>query len=293
MLVRTVALLLLVLLPTLCCAEIVSKKSDRSSPYKYEYYFDDAISSSCDSVVMINVGTAMSTDAYSKLANAIVTADYQQDESTSGTIAIIVDSNPNRIVKDDGKKYAEVVNAIAGSLSSIIPKCTTPPLYFIGGHSGGGKGAINALNLKIIKFPVAGLVGLDPFEITASEQIQQNMRIDIPSLQWGFNETSCLVTKEKAAEAAYNISNKNHRIFYRVNTRKPLTIVTGPHCSFANQGCFGACQGTIGLPWIRTQVGITFNHFVMAIKSNNFEKNQFKINETDAVLLVNDDEVPK
>jgi hypothetical protein len=291
MLHQTIALFALVLLPALCCADIVSKKSDRSSPYKYEYYYDGDTTSSCETVIMINVGTFMSTDAYSKLANAIVIAGSQQNASSSGTIAIIVDSNPNRIMKDDGKKYADVVNAIAGSISTIIPKCTAPPLYFIGGHSGGGKGAINALNLNVLNFSVAGFVGLDPFEV--SKEDRSNLRIDVPSLQWGFNETSCLVVKENAAEAAYNISNTNRRIFYRVNTKKPKTIITGPHCSFANHGCFGACQSAKGLPWIRTQVGITFNHFVMAIKSNNFDRDQFSINETGAVLLVNMDEVPQ
>lgn len=291
MLHRTIAFFVLVLLPALCCADIVSKKSDRSSPYKYEYYYDGDTTSSCESVIMINVGTFMSTDAYSKLANAIVIEGSQQNASTSGTIAIIVDSNPNRIMKDDGQKYADVVNAIAGSISTIIPKCTSPPLYFIGGHSGGGKGAINALNMNVLNFAVAGFVGLDPFEVSAQDR--STLRIDVPSLQWGFNETSCLVVKENAAEAAYNISNTNRRIFYRVNTKKPMTIITGPHCSFANHGCFGACQRAKGLPWIRTQVGITFNHFVMAIKSNNFDRDQFSINETGVVLLVNNDEVPQ
>ena len=291
MLRQTIALFALVLLPTSCCSEVVSKKSDRSSPYKYEYYYDDATSSPCDAVVMINVGTFMSTDAYSDLANAIVIAGSQPNTSSSGTVAIVVDSNPKRIMKDDGTKYADAVNAIVGSIRSIIPNCSALPLYFIGGHSGGGKGAINALNLNILNFSVAGFVGLDPFEVSEPDQL--NLRIPVPSLQWGFNETSCLVAKENAAEAAYNISNTNHRIFYRVNTKKPNTIITGPHCSFANHGCFGACQSAKGLPWIRTQVGISLNHFIMAIKSNNFDRNQFIINETDAVLLVNDDTVPQ
>jgi hypothetical protein len=240
---------------------------------------------------MINVGTFMSPGAYSKLAHAIVVAGSHQNKSSSGTIAIIVDSNPYRIMKDDGKKYADVVNAIADSISNILAKCVAPPLYFIGGHSGGGKGAMNALDMKLLKFPVAGFVGLDPYEV--SEQDRINLRIDVPSLQWGFSETSCLVVKEKAAEAAYNISNTTQRVFYRVDTMKPKTIVTGPHCSFANHGCFGACQSAKGLPWIRTQVGISLNHFVTAIKSNNFDRNQFIINEADAVLFVNDDMVPQ
>ena len=297
---QTIALLfvLSLLLSTLCCcAEIVSKKSDRSSQYQYDYYYDDAPSASCDSVVMINVGTFMSTGAYSKLATSIVIAGSQQNISASGTIAIIVDSNPNCLtcmVKDDGPKFANVVNAIVGSIRTIIPKCattTTPPLYFVGGHSGGGKGAINAINMNILKFPVAGFVGLDPYEVSKDEQLK--LSIKMPSLHWGFNETSCAVDKEKAAAAAYYISNPLHRIFYRVKTPKPKFIITGPHCSFANQGCVRACQGAKEVPWIRTQVGITFHHFVTAIKSNNFDRNRFIINETDAILLVNDQEVPK
>ncbi len=282
MFVPKIAFLALVFLSISTCAEIVSTKSVRSSPYEYAPYYDDA--TLCDSVVMINVGTNMRLGDYSKLANAIV---------TSGTIAIIVDSNPGRLQKDDGTKYADAVNAIAGSISSSIPNCITkPPLYFIGGHSGGGKGAINAMNLNILTFPVAGFVGLDPFGLP--EQDRLKLRIDIPSVHWGFSETSCLVTKENAGAAAYSISNPNQRIFYRVNTRKPLTIITGPHCSFTNVGCKPVCRsGWSGreLPWIRTQVGISIHHFIVAVKSNNFDRNQFVLNETGAILFVNQ-EVP-
>lgn len=295
MLDLAIALFALILLSTTCCAEIVSKKSDRSSQYVYDYYYDDATFAPCDSVVMINVGTSMRTVDYSKLATSIVLAGTQQNISVSGTIAIIVDSNPNCLLscikKDDGQKYANVVNAIAGSISTIIPKCTKPPLYFVGGHSGGGKGAINAINMKILKFPAAGFVGLDPFAVSKEEQLK--LRIDIPSLLWGFNETTCAVTKEKAAMAVYDISNRHQRIFYRVSTPKFFLPIFGPHCSFLDdQRCLPVCYKAKDLPWIRTQVGISFNYFVTAIKLNNFDRTQFIINETDAILFVNDQLVP-
>jgi hypothetical protein len=285
-----VALYTIVTLSTLAKAKIISKESGCSIylTYRYAYYYDDDDTppSQCDSAVMINVGTFMSIKAYSKLARSIV--DAAASSANTSTIVFIVDSNYRKVVKDSGAGYAKVTNAIAANIAQILPQCTSPPLYFIGGHSAGGKGAINAMHENRLNFSVAGFVGLDPYKISNDDR--SIFHINVPSLHWGFSKTSCLVTRDDAAMASYNISNPNYRIFYQVQTNhNPYNIIAGPHCSFTNNGCIRACLAAQDLPWIRTQVGVTFNRFVLAVKSNNFERSQFLINETEVVLIVNED----
>jgi hypothetical protein len=272
----------LVVLSTFVTASIVSIKSGRNSKYEYNYYYDDVTSPSfaCDTVVLINVGTAMSVDNYKLLSESIVNG--------SSTIAIIIDSNPRNLPKDDGLKYATITNAIVQNISNIIPTCkhTNRPLYFIGGHSGGGKGAMNAIQENRLTFPVAGMIGLDPFQISKTDL--SVLHIDLPSLYWGFSTTSCLVSINEAAKAAYFISNPTRRIFYQVQTKG-----NDLHCSFADSGCsfFSMCSGGKAFAWIHAQVGITFHRFVLAVKFNSFVKNQFVIDRLDVDLYVNNDTV--
>jgi hypothetical protein len=286
---RSLAMFVLVVVPSLVIATIVSNKSGRDSIYKYEYYYDNTTSSllACDSVVIVNVGTGMSVDDYTSLSKSIVMGAMQSTTHSSGTIAIIIDSNPGDLKKDDGSKYANTANAIVNDIGEIIPPCakTNSPLYFIGGHSGGGKGAINAIQMNLLKFPVAGLLGLDPFEISENDSVL------IPSMYWGFSTQSCRVVINKAAKAAYNNSNPKYRIFYQVQNKFAFPL-TGPHCSFTDNGCLWMCSGKLyGYEWVRTQVGITFQRFVSAVKSNNFAKSQFMINETNVVLFANEENV--
>jgi hypothetical protein len=275
-------------------AAVVSKKTELSCKYIYEWYYDDS-TNTCSSVVAINVGTGMSVSDYTELANLIVSANTVN----TSTVAIVVDNNPGcpfnvGLQKDDGAKFARAVNAAVHDLKNNVAICTNP-LYFIGGHSGGGKGAMNAIGKGTLDFPIAGYVGLDPYQITQKDPIP----IEMPSLFWGFNKTTCAVNTNQAAKAGYNNGNSNHRLFYQVQTNHQGTgsrwldeKLLGPHCSFTNNGCFWMCNGT-NFPWIRNQVAVTYHRFANAVLSRNFDKSQFVINQQEVILYANKDVVPE
>jgi hypothetical protein len=268
-------------LSTPITGSIVSKKTDQFCQYVYEYYYD-ATATKCYAVVMINVGTGMSVGNYKSLATSIVAAS----SNNASTVAIIVNSNPYGLRKDDGTKFAKAANAIVGNIRNILPvsEKSTKPLYFIGGHSGGGKGAMNAIQQNALNFSVAGFVGLDPYQISK----EYSLYIEMPALLWGFNKTTCLVNTNEAAKAAYNISNPDHRFFYQVQTSHKLDLL-GPHCSFTNNGCFGMCNGGKDFVWIRTQVADTFHHFAKAVGANSFDRSQFIIDQKEVILYANED----
>jgi hypothetical protein len=274
-------------------AAIVSKKTVLSCQYSYEWYYDDS-AATCSSVVAINVGTSMSVNDYTKLAKLIVSANTV---STS-TVVIIVDNNLGCIInvgvkKDDGAKFARVVNAAVQNLKNSVSICTNP-LYFVGGHSGGGKGAMNAIQMGKLNFSIAGYVGLDPYQITKEDPIS----IEMPSLFWGFNKTTCAVNINQAAKAGYINSNSSHRFFYQVQTNHGIGMpwfderLLGPHCSFTNDGCKSLCNGT-NLPWIQSQVAVTFHRFAHAVLSQNFDKSQFVIDQREVILYANKDVIPE
>lgn len=268
-------------------ASIVSKKSELYCKYIYELYYDDQ-ATACSAVVAINVGTGMTVGAYEELARLIVAANT----ANTSTVTIIVDSNAGCLFniglqKDDGAKFARVVNAAVYNLKNDVAICTNP-LYFIGGHSGGGKGAINAFQQDNLDFSVAGYVGLDPYQITQTDPIQ----IDMPSLFWGFNKTTCAVNVSQAAQAGYNKSNSTHRIFYQVQTNHDCELMGGPHCSFTANGCFWMCSGS-NFPWIKSQVAATFHRLANAVISQSFDKSQFAIDQSEVILYANQDMVPE
>lgn len=274
-------------------AAILSKKTALSCQYCYEWYYDDS-AATCNSVVAINVGTGMSVDDYTELAKLIVSANT----ANTSTVVIVVDNNlgcPFNIglTKDDGAKFARVVNAAVHNLQKSVAICTDP-LYFVGGHSGGGKGAMNAIQMGKLNFSIAGYVGLDPYQITQKDPIP----IEMPSLFWGFNKTTCAVNINQAAKAGYYNSNSQHRFFYQVQTNHGTGVnwfdetFLGPHCSFTNNGCIRLCNGT-NLPWIRSQVAITFHRFANAVLLQKFDKSQFVIDQQEVILYANKDLVPE
>ena len=251
-------------------------------------YYDSSASHCCNAVVMLNVGTAMAVSAYSDIATSIV-------QQSPGVVAIIMDTNPGSfwrptMKKQDGTKYVDVSNAIANNISSLVPNscCTQQPRdgYFIGGHSGGGEGAVHALASNDLEYSVAGFIGLDPFKIIKDEG-RKKMNITVPSLTWGFSKTSCFVTREEAGLAAYNISPKSSRVFYNVETNNDL------HCSFTDSGCKGLCSGQPEDNWIRKKaVGESVQKFTSAVTSSQtFSRHLFEIEQAEVDLYVNTDTV--
>lgn len=264
-------------------SEVVNLKNPKG---KLQAYYDDSsLSSCCDAVVLLNVGTAMTVGAYSDLATSIV-------QQSSGTVTIIMDTNPGWIQKQNGDLFVQVANAIASNLTDLVPSscCEHEPRngYFIGGHSGGGEGAVRALMSSDLSFLVAGFIGLAPYKI--EDKGESRMSIEISSLLWGFSQTTCAVNREQAALAAYNVSPTTSRVFYDVQTNNRNPMFGGPHCSFTDNGCVGLCSGGSAFSWIHEAVGDSINRFTLAVVAREqFQKEHFEIRPSDIKLYVNGD----
>mmetsp|Transcript_12198 Transcript_12198/g.25952 ORF Transcript_12198/g.25952 Transcript_12198/m.25952 type:complete len:302 (-) Transcript_12198:72-977(-) len=256
------------------------RKTIRGVRGQYIHYH--AEDSTCDSVVMLNVGTAMGVGAYSNLAADIV----QQD---SNTVVIIIDNSPGIIVKTSEKNFAGIANAIADDLPNIVSVCKALPTnkIIVGGHSAGGMATVVAIQKKLLNFDVAGYIGLAPYQIK-----EKSMSIDVPSLLWGFSKTSCAVTYTQAALAAYQISDPDKgRVFYQVQTNNWNTLTGGPHCTFTNSGCAGLCSGGEKFSWVNNEVGHSIGVFVKATAGRGIRKYDFEIEGRGINLFVNSDEV--
>ena len=269
------------------CLSFATESGVISSPSKYirgvkgryRYYHDE--NSVCESVVMLNVGTAMSNGDYRDLALDTIRA-------SPDTVFIVVDNNPRVINKQSPRAFAGIANAIADDLTNLIPQCkeATPKKGFlIGGHSAGGQATIDVMIQEgLLHFNVVGYVGLAPFNVN-----KKKMTIGVPSLIWDFSRTSCGVTFTQAGLAAYQISSPEiGRLFYRVQTSNWNPIL-GPHCSFTNSGCASMCAGERELnSWIGIRVGKSIAIFIEEIKSGNeFSERSFGIDQPGVELYVN------
>jgi hypothetical protein len=233
----------------------------------FDYYYDDE--AVCETVLFLAVGTAMSTTDYSHLSLDVV-------EHHPSMVVVIVDPAPGNMKKQDPKRFAETVNRI---VSSSALDCDNPA-YLVGGHSGGGEGAMRALPL--LAFEAIGFVGLDPF------QIPDNLTIDIPALFWGFLSTSCGVPASGAARRGYQQSNASHRVFYQVQTNN-WNALGGPHCVFTDHGCADMCNPP-DQQWVKEAVATTIHVFVQRLET--FSRNAFQdACPPDTKLFFNEDSV--
>ena len=213
--------------------------------------------SECDVVFLIGVGTAMSVTDYERVSSEIVT--------DSSHVVVFVDQSPNFFVKTNGKKFAKVVNDVVENLGTIVPVCEgREPTFIIGGHSAGGMAAMNSI--PTLTFSPSGYLGMDPFKINSKKD-----SINIPTMVWGFAETTCSVKINQAGKALYEISQEDERVFYRVDNKDVK------HCSFTDKGCPIVCGQGPTAPAVRKSVGEATKKFVKAIADSNFDRSQFEI----------------
>ena len=251
----------------------VIKKQEGLLQYHRSDVTPGASSTCCDSVVIINVGTEMSVTDYQDLGKKIVNND---------TVSIIIDDNPKKIKKQDGKKFAALVNAIAHDLVDIVGDCCMKQPkngYLLGGHSGGGEAAVLALQHESLDLAVTGFLGLAPFTVTPA-----TMEINVPSLIWDFSKETCSVSPEFAGIAAYSICQSKERVFYQVQTDNTDTKVHGPHCSFTDKGCGSPLQLCTGgkdmQAWIHDMVPYSIHKFVNAVVTGSkFTEDRFHIDD--------------
>lgn len=230
---------------------------------QFKYFYDGMIPkpNSCDHVLFLGVGTAMTINDYDGLAKKLV-------EAYPLTV-IVTDHVPGFFVKSFAGKFSQFYNEMVPNIQSLVPSCADKenPMIFVSGHSVSGQAIINALDTLDPK-PV-GFVGLDPYKINANR-----MRITIPALEWGFRKTSCLVRISRAAKLAYKVSEMKKRIFYRVDNVSQRIA----HCVFTDNGCMSFVCGRRGNDeWVRDGVTFSIRAFIEAVHQSNFEKKRFEL----------------
>ncbi|CAB9501398.1 expressed unknown protein [Seminavis robusta] len=249
------------------------------------HYFknNDGNHKTCDSVLLIGVGTAMRANDYDLLAIEIAKA------RTNAVVAII-DHAPMDPIKTSGERYANLVHAITARLHHLIPECRSQkPHFFLGGHSASGQASIRAMQKGLSSvFSPAGWIGLSPFRIS-TDMVLSN----VPTLLWGFSTTTCDVDIEQAADLAYQLSNATTgRVLYQLQnpTGEPR------HCVFCNDGCpmCPACQKE---KWIRSAVAESVDKFLTAVlETKSFTRESMKllpqgIGEDQLKMFVGDDTI--
>jgi len=267
---------------------------------EYKYYYDST--RSCGTVYFLGVGTAMTISDYDTVATMIV--------SGFDIVTIVIDHNPDDLVKTSDTKYAWFYNTIVKSLQDIVPACkqteevcseTNGPRYIVGGHSASGQAAINAIT-EMNPSP-DGFIGLDPFKVDRKMSIPNS----IPTLMWGFEYTTCFVTIFHAAKEAYHISDETHRIFYRIDnpTIENTNKHSFEHCVFTDNGCMAV--GSVAVcprgnedneyvyDAVYNAVAFSIHTFVDAMGSGVFIKSEFElppqIYSGHYDLFVNEDDV--
>jgi hypothetical protein len=246
----------------------------------------DASFASCSTVLMIGVATAMTIFDYNKLSEATATGQK--------IVVIISDHNEQSLIKTSPAKYASLVNAIHQHLTDLVPICAEEKDeigILIGGHSGSGEAAVIALQEHLFDFAPLGFVGLDPYELSR-KTVDISKPLLLPAMYWGFSETTCLVTKEKAARAGYELTEINSRVLYVIHNGNGCGIT---HCVFTDRGCKSVCPTKDNLSWIIDLVAKSLVLFVDAIRrSEGFRKENFVlpgIPGHEVLLFVNHDTV--
>mmetsp|Transcript_4906 Transcript_4906/g.7231 ORF Transcript_4906/g.7231 Transcript_4906/m.7231 type:complete len:281 (+) Transcript_4906:99-941(+) len=224
---------------------------------QYQYYYDSSIET-FGFVFIIAVGTGMSVTDYTTISTDVAT--------TNPVVFVMLDPAPGNPVKLDGAKFANNANELVLNLSKYLPNVNlaSNTTIVIGGHSAGGEGAIISFD-GLLTFQPVGFLGLDPFSVNT-----KTMKIPCPAVLWGFSDTTCLVTVNQAAKAAYKISPPSARVFFQIknpqNVLKPSSNIT--HCIFTDDGCASpVCPAQTAGYWVRQAVADSVVPFVESLVS--------------------------
>jgi hypothetical protein len=243
--------------------------------------------SACSTILILGVGTAMSVSEYDKLSKQVA--------SGTSIVVVISDHNEHDIRKTSPEKYARLANAINTQLKTLVPICSeTATQIMIGGHSSSGEASMKAIQHDLLDFHPHGFVGLDPFEISEKTFGANDFILNIPAINWGFTKSTCLVTREKAAEGAYNLTSKEARVLYAITNDGGDCKIT--HCVFSDHGCGVTpfvCSTSEEYEWVFRYVAASIHLFVDAVSEQiPFTNHYFKLQSDHEVAhYVNDDEV--
>jgi hypothetical protein len=224
----------------------------------------------------------------------MTTGDYDEiaKDMTKGqnVTAIISDPVPGLPVKLSAMLFARQVNAIVHNIANLIPSACgnvkhAPRMVIIGGHSASGSAAFRAVLANLFTgFEPAGFLGLDPWPVRCNNDDDDKYgTMQLPSMYWGFSQTTCWVNVANAAKAAYSRTNHEHRVLVQIQNDNPNNNSTAimKHCSFTDTGCpacgidhdYNTQEEVMG---IREGVGSTLRVFLQAVVTDNFDRSLFE-----------------
>jgi hypothetical protein len=267
--------------------DVIESNGDRVGQIKY-HYENTAQLRHCSFALVVGVGTSMGVDDYDNIARLIT-------EGTS-IVVITVNHEVGDIIKTSALKYARLVNELWHQLEDLIPVCDSSTARIIlGGHSASGQAALEAIQKGLFEFHPAAFVGFDPYRITATTMENKLLPASLPTLYWGFSDTTCFVQVNQAALGAYRLSSSHGgRVLYTIDNRNNRIT----HCVFTDKGCgmrvFTVCGTNKGFDWVYDSVAESIHRFVDALDARkDFSRDLFEL--PDAVgtirVYVNDDDV--
>jgi hypothetical protein len=234
---------------------------------------------SCEAI-LLGVGTAMSRGDYDKLSAKL---------NGYGYVVVIMDHAPGNMVKTDATKFRNLALDVQANLVGWLAGsgCSSISHWLMGGHSAGGQAAQSAVsadpNLADAVFSI------DPYNCSNTGNVV------VPAMYWGFDVTTCFVTKEDAARAAY-YGSLGQRAFYRAKKVYGFNPCGySPkyfHCSFADNHC-PACTNCMYTPdSFFTDVARSVNKFINAAFYGTWSKSNLVISSTTPLDLFVDGERP-
>jgi hypothetical protein len=227
---------LLVLIAAFTRQALAGSVKKSFSNNEFVVHFPDSSQESCD-VIMHAVGTFTSADKYANFSQALVRRGY---------VVVIVDPQKGNPTKLDSEKSKEAFEFAKSYLPSWFSTCGRFNKWILGGHSAGGgtAHAVIAANPSLAD----AVFSMDPFDLSSNGG---NAVISKPALYWGFDFTSCFVTKEKSALMAFDNTDNERRVFVRVQKETIWTgLGWGPkifHCSHVDGHCT-ACGSRLPTP---------------------------------------------
>jgi len=198
-------------------------------------HYPDASQTSCE-VILFSVGTATSVGGYDSMAGAL---------TQKGFVVAIVDPQKGNPTKLDVEKLREAYSHVKDNLVGWAgDKCQSVSKWIVGGHSAGGGTAHKVFDSD--PSMADAVFSVDPFT-----KGDMGGEVNLPSLFWGFDVTTCFVTKEVAAVGYYALTSSEKRVLVRA--QKELTWSAcgyAPkyfHCSVVDGGCT-ACTNCMDTP---------------------------------------------
>merc|ERR1719203_739480 len=194
------------------------------------------------------VGTATSVDKYGNFSKSLVDKGY---------VVAIVDPQRGSPTKLDVEKSKTAFELAKLSLGDWISTCGRFDKWIMGGHSAGG-GTAHAV-ISANPSMADAIFSFDPFDIGMNGG---NAVVNKPAIYWGFEFTSCFVTKEKSAQMAYDLTDNERRVFVRVRKVGSNWSPTFFHCSLVDGGCLGCSRSYPTPPEFFVDLSNTVDQFI-------------------------------